>query len=377
MSDLLTRLAKLRPGASPVVSCYVRLLPDDRNRRKYLIALKNAARTASEAAEALGRGARESVERDLARVVAAVSTPARLPKTPGLAIFACEPLGLFETVPLPAVHRTRIAVGRTPLVRELAEIEGSFGRLLLVTTDRAHARFFEVTALDTKELTSLRSPAMRGHRFHSDRQGSPGWGEHDYHNRIREEKHRHFAAVAARIEEFEAANPAAGLVIAGSGTEAREMARFLAPALARKLLGTTRLTVSEVRPAEARAAALAVRAEFGRSDDRALATTMEKAVGTGWAVNGARPTLRALSRGQLRHLLIPEDQTGAGFRCSTSGRLVLSRAECRGEGEAIPVPLLINEAIEEALRQRVTVSVIHDDEAQEAIDGLAGFLRFR
>lgn len=377
MSDLLTRLAKLRPSGQPVVSCYVRLLPDDRNRRKYLITLKNAVRTASQAGASLGHAVREVLERDLARVVASVETPARLPRTPGLAIFACEPLGLFEMVPLPAVHRTRVALGRTPLVRELDETERSFGRLLVVATDRAHARFFEVTALDTKELTSLRSPAMRGRRFHSDRQGSPGWGEHDYHNRIREEKHRHFAAVVRRIEEFEAANATAGLVVAGPGPEGREVARFLSPALGRKLLGTTRLTVSEIRPADARAAGLAVRTEFTRSHDRATVESMEKAVGNRWAANGVRPTLRALSRGQLRHLLIPEAQSGAGYRCSTTGRLVLAKADCRGEGEAIPVPDLINEAIEEAFRQQVTVSVIHDQEAQEGIDGLAGFLRFR
>jgi peptide subunit release factor 1 (eRF1) len=377
MSDLSTRLAKLRSGGQPVVSCYVRLEPRDRSRSKYLIALKNAARTASQTSAGLERGAREVLERDLARVIKAVETPARLPKTPGLAIFACEPLRLFEMVPLPAVHRTRLSVDERPLVRELAETEQSFGRLLLVVTDRAHARFFEVSALETKELTSLRSSAMRGHRFHSDRQGSPGWGEHDYHNRIREEKHRHFAAVAHRIEEFERANPTAGVVVAGPGWEAREVARFLSPDLARKLLGTTRLTTSELRPADARAAALAVRAEFNRTHDRATVEAMEKAAGNGWAVNGARPTLRALSRGQLRHLLIPESQTGSGYRCSTTGRLVLAKADCRGEGETIPVPDLINEAIEEAMRQRVTVSVIHDQEAQEAIDGLAGFLRFR
>ncbi len=47
--------------------------------------------------------------------------------------------------------------------------------------------------------------------------------------------------------------------------------------------------------------------------------------------------------------------------------------------KATPVPVLdlVDEAIEDALRQRVKVEVVYDDEARRAVDGLAGLLRFR
>jgi len=94
-------------------------------------------------------------------------------------------------------------------------------------------------------------------------------------------------------------------------------------------------------------------------------------------VNGSRPALRALARGQVRTLLIRTDVTGSGYRCPDSGRLVLSAAECRGEGTRQPVANLVNEAIEEALGQGVAVSVIHAPELAAAIDGLVAELRFR
>jgi len=57
-------------------------------------------------------------------------------------------------------------------------VEQGLGRVLVVVVDRAHARFFEVGANDPHavELPGLSSPAMRGGKFHSDRQGGPGWG---------------------------------------------------------------------------------------------------------------------------------------------------------------------------------------------------------
>ena len=44
---------------------------------------------------------------------------------------------LFEVRPLPRVHRSRLVVDRTPLVRELAASEAEFGRIFTVTLDRA------------------------------------------------------------------------------------------------------------------------------------------------------------------------------------------------------------------------------------------------
>jgi len=66
-----------------------------------------------------------------------------------------------------------------------------------------------------------------------------------------------------------------------------------------------------------------------------------------------------------------------GWRCAESGRLTLTAADCRGEGEPVPVVDVIDDAIEEALRQRVEVNVVYGREQVERISGLAGLLRFR
>ena len=152
-------------GPHRVVTCYLKLEPRDRIRGKYLIKLKNRIKAAARGLEAwdLSRASREAVDRDLRRIQDYLKSPAHLPATQGLALFASEPLGLFETVALPRVHRSRLAVDRFPQVREIVSAEDEFGRVLAVALDRTAARFFEVTAFGARELASLRAGApLRG-----------------------------------------------------------------------------------------------------------------------------------------------------------------------------------------------------------------------
>ena len=121
--------------------------------------------------------------------------------------------------------------------------------VLAVVLDRAHARFFDVQLSRALELPSLHSPAMRGGKFHSDRQGGPGWGEHDYHGRIREEQRRHIDAVVQRLLRLDRERPVDGLVLAGPGPAAAAIVRALPPALTRRLIGTAHLNPTEVTPA--------------------------------------------------------------------------------------------------------------------------------
>jgi peptide subunit release factor 1 (eRF1) len=379
LSGVLERLTRVQPGRHRVVSCYLKLEPRDRSRGKYLIKVKNRARAAVQGLPRLrlDRSIVEEITRDLDRVQQFLRTPGNLPATQGVAIFACEGIELFETVPLPVVHRSRLAIDSSPLVRELASVEDEFGRLLTVVLDRTGARFFEVTAYATRELSGLRADSTRGKRFHADQNGSSGWGEHTYHNRIRQEKQRHFEAIARELFAIDRKRPAHGIVLAGPGPEAGAVAPFLHSYLADRLLGTARLNPKDASLAAVHATTLAVREDYERTEERSLVHEMNEGIGTGWAVNGPEPTLRALSRGQVRSLLVNADASEPGFRCGDSGRLALTERECRGEGEPVPVLDVMDDAIEEALRQGVDVNVVYEPGARGAIDRVAALLRFR
>ncbi len=377
--ERLQRLGAVNAGRHRVVTCYLKLEPRDRSRGKYLIKLKNRVREVVQALPRLGldRGAQDQVEQDLERIQTYLRSPGNLPSTQGVALFACGPLDLFEAIPLPFVYRSRIAVDTSPLVRELASVEDEFGRVLTVVLDRTAARFFEVTAFVAAELPSLRADSTRGKRFRGDDDGPSGWGEHTYNNRIREEKQRHYEAIARELFAIDRRHPAHGIVLAGTGTEAAAVEPFLHNYLVERVIGTAKLNPKEVTPALVHQATLAVREAWERDSERAMVHEMQEGLGSGWSVNGMTPTLRALSRGQVRALLVHADAGEPGFRCSETGRLTIAERDCRGEGDPVPVLDVVDDAIEEALRQGVDVNVVYEPEARDAIEGLAGLLRFR
>jgi peptide chain release factor subunit 1 len=343
-------LAAIPPGQHWVVSCYLKLEPRDKTRGKYLIKMKNRVRdtVAALAQRPLDRPDREAIAADLGRVLAYFDDPGRLPPTRGIAIFASQGLGLFEALSLPHVHRSRLGVERTPLVRELVALEEEFGTILVAACDRTAARFFEVTAFDCVELTALAGiDSSRGGRFHAGASGSAG--EHNYHMRIRTEKQRLYAHVADRIFQIHSQRPLAGLVVAGVGVDAGAVVPHLHTYLHDLVLGVVKLNPKQATAAEVREAALALREERERAWERAHADAVKEGIGTGWAVNGIDATLKTLARGQVRTLLA--DGQDADPR--------------------------IDDAVEEALRQRAQVDVLYDDKARRVVDGLAALLRFR
>jgi peptide subunit release factor 1 (eRF1) len=355
--EAIARLSAIEPGPYRVVSCYLKLEPRDKARGKYLIKMKNRVREALAglAREELPRAVRDSVAADLERVRGYVAEPDRLPAARGIAVFACQALGLFEVVPLPRVHRSRLRVEATPLVRELVALEQEFGTILVAAFDRTGARLFAVTAFDVVELPSLTAGATRPGKFHGERQAkhggvlAGGFGEHNYHMRIREEKHRHYAHIADTLYHMHTQRPLAGIVVAGIGVDAAALVPHLHTYLHDLLLGVVKLNPKRASPAEVREATLLLRDRRERAWQQAHVAAVVEGLGTGWAVTGIAATVKALARGQVRTLLAD------------------------GEND----DPRIDEAVEEALRQRAQVDVMYDATLRRAVDGLAALLRFR
>src|SRR6267378_1420833 len=341
------RLAAIEPGPYWVVTCYLKLEPRDRTRGKYLIKMKNRVKEAGVAlsGRSVDHADREAIAADLTRVLQYLEEPKRLPPAHAVAIFASRGLDLFDVLPLPHVHRSRLAIEHEPLVRELVALDEEFGTILVVVYDRTAARFFEVTAYNSVELTSLAAiEASRAAKFHG---SSPG--EHNYHMRIRTEKQRFYAQIADRIFHIHRVRPLAGLLVGGVGPDAGAVIPHLHSYLHDLVMGVVKLNPKTTTKAEVRDGALALREERERAWERAHAEALKDGVPEGWAVNGVDPTLKALSRGQVRTLL----------------------ADGQDDDPRI------DEAVEEALRQRSQVDVLYDEKARRVVQGLAALLRFR
>lgn len=370
-----------------VVSCYLKLEPRDRERGKYVIKLKNRIRDRLGWLETMGvdREERQLIEGDLSRIREYLEDPGNLPVGRGIAVFACEPLALFEAVSLPHVFRSRLAIDRSPLVRELAALEDEFGLVICAVYDRHSARFFQVTAVEVVELASLaaveatRPGKFRGPRVAWGAKGSAMTpGEHNYHQRIKEEKHRHYARIAQRLAELTRGDTSVrGIVIAGVGNDVGALEPHLHPYVAKLVLGTAKSNPKTATPATVMEAVLDVRHQAEREWERQHVAELQEARGSGWAVEGVEPVLTALSYGQVRTLLVDPAAEQGGARCAATGRLTTADGGCPGEGDALPVLDVIDEAIEDALRQGALVDVVEDESLRMQVPGLAALLRFQ
>ncbi|NOT07471.1 MAG: hypothetical protein HOP28_04610 [Gemmatimonadales bacterium] len=377
-APLVDRLRAVVTRDPSVVSCYLRLDEPARRDRRYLLDIKSRVRDLS--AETTGlhvpRAVRLELEADLARLLEWVERPDALPHAPGVALFLCAARDLFEVIPLGRVHRTRVDIDRRPLLHELIGAREALGRYIAVVADRAHARFFDVVATDASELPGLPALTHRGGKFGYDRGDAPGRGERPYHHRIDEVAHRFYERIAAEVTRIDARASYQGVALLGPAEHTAGLRAFLPRPLADKLVGEAPLNPTCATEDQVHSAVWTLQAGLEHRSALTLVQAMEEGIGTGYGVNGARETLRALADGQLRVLLVPAGQRGAGFRCSASGRLVLAKSECRGEGSAEPVPNLVDWAIDAALGRGAEVVVVGDPELGRRIDGLGGTLRF-
>jgi peptide chain release factor subunit 1 len=370
-------LLRMKPGNHPVVTCYLKIEPRDRARRKYLTKARNRVKELLYALPSMrwDKQQQDAIKSDCNRILDWLGDTDNLPASHGVAIFASKGQKLFEVRALPRVHRSRFVVDRTPLVRELAASEEEFGRLFTVVLDRASALIWEVTAWEAKVAQKVTTEVTRGGRFHSPARYDLT-GEHAYHNRIQNEKKRHLEAVARALFELDRRTPGHQIVIAGAGNDAAALEPFLHTYVADRLIGLARLSPKDATPHTVHQLTMDVRdAHIRASENRHLAE-LKDGLGSGWAVNGVKETLKALGQGQVRTLLVDGNASVPGFRSLASGRLAVGAIDLRNDGEVVPTLDVIDDAIEEALRQRVALDVIHEDAADQ-IDGLAGLLRFK
>jgi peptide subunit release factor 1 (eRF1) len=248
--------------------------------------------------------------------------------------------------------------------------------ILTVVLDHAHARLFLVDDEHASELPCLVSPRMRGGKFRSDWGDSPGWGEAAFHGRRREEERRHYALVTKRISALVLAHKARAIVLGGADPVVAALKHALPARLSKLVVGTVRLNPTALTAAQVRTSVREARSAGGLAAQDQIVSAAVEGFGTGRAVDGLRAVLLALARDQVQTLLVAQRGARAGYRCATSGRLVLTKPEAQGEA-VIREPDLIAAAMAEARRLGGAVVEIGDARQAARMDGVAALLRFR
>ena len=284
-----------------------------------------------------------------------------------VAVFASEPLDVFETVALPQSLPTRISIGRSALLAPLA-ITAHQGTWAVVLVSRDIGRLMRGDAALLREVGDIRSGVHGQHQ-----QG--GWSQARYERSVENEADEHLRAVAERVvQEFDR-EPFDHLLVGGPHELLGDFRARLRPDVADRSAGEVDVDVATTSADEVlEAMAPALEAQQERREREAF-----ERLGAPLTAGGTPDVLQALNERRVETLLIDESRREPGTVCPACGWLGTAGTEaCPADGTPPePVEDLKEPAVELALGQDAHVVPVRarPDELRSA-GGIAALLRF-
>ncbi len=216
----------------PVVSVYLNTRwADEHQRDRVRIFLKNELTRAREATEPQAAAADlDWVERQGESLIG----QARFPDAHGVALFACEGLGLREVLAARTPFEDQFVVAATPYLRPLAGHAEDSPAAIVVFVDTESARLVPIGPAEIEEEVVLASE-VPGH--HS-RGGWAQLAQSRYQRHIQDHRDRHFAAVAETLIALVESYGVQWIVLAGEPRNVAVFEGILPPRIAKRVAGT-------------------------------------------------------------------------------------------------------------------------------------------
>ncbi|HET8575644.1 MAG TPA: hypothetical protein VFO18_00990 [Methylomirabilota bacterium] len=371
LREALTRLSRVTGAATPAVSVYLNThWVDEHQRGRVRIFLKNELRKAREGGP---RGASGADLDWIQEQGEALISQTRFPEARGVALFACEALGLREILPLRTPFTDTFVVSPAPMLGPLAALLEETPEALVVFVDAESARLIPLTPSGAGEEIALTNEPPA----HPRPEGWPQRAYSHYRRHILDMRRSHFDAVAESLVGLAEGSDLQRLVLAGEPDNVAGLKRLLHPSLAERVVGT--VAGARYEPAAtiaSRAAELLTHFEGERvaADVDAVLTEASKG---GKASVGVEPTLEAINRGAVQRLYLLKGFPEAGRACSGCGALQRgAAATCRLCGQPTKGVELAEAMADRALGAGGSVHWVDVHAALMRAGGVAARLRY-
>lgn len=396
LKNQIEKLLDYRNDEYPITSVYLKLGPSDRVNFKYKGKLKNLIKVLIQDLEEkkLAESAVESVERDIKKITNLIDDDSQLSECRGICIFSSSKSKLWKVFKLPIVYRNQLVIDRSPLLGQLIKINDDYKNIVTLLIDRKKARIFRLEPEGCHEILDFFYPeASRTKKFKStegkfNQRLSPttgtgslvqGYGEHGFHRTIDNEIHQHYKYVADKVFYYFNENKFDFLVLGGTEKNISEFSHHLHSYLQRRLIGTIRADVTKSKPSQVAEMTIDAIKTFNTKKEKNILKEFEEKLCTKHAVNGLSSSLKALGRGQVKTLIVDEGFSSPGFICPQTGILVINKRKgiCPEDFEPVGVVDIVNDAIEEASRQKSEIEILRRRGARKKIDGIGAILRYK
>ena len=303
LRDLMRRLAEAESTEAPILSIYADVRPQSHGERPAaraeLIAVRHRL-NAIEGTLETRSAARGSFDADRTRLEGLIDGE-DLQESEGIAVFACDRIGLWEQVGAGEAFETQVSAGPTADLFQLARLLDDSVSAVVAVLDSSTCRLF-VTRRGT--LVERRGPDEPSdeHRRHD--QG--GWSQARYQRHIDMQDKRFAKEAAAAIDRLVERERATHVILAGDERIAPILEAEL-PERVRPLVDVVTQIPMRSSPDEVREEIVPILAALEEAEATAVA---DRAIGGSRAgdlgVLGIDATMSALENGQVDELVIDE-----------------------------------------------------------------------
>jgi peptide chain release factor subunit 1 len=378
-TDLQATLEELTAYPSteaPFLSVYLDLTPDGNGRRPSLQLLEqefdliaDRLRLRDKDQETKGL---PSFEADRQRIMDYINTEAPV-EARGLAIFACQAEGVWQVHPLQVAVPNHIVEDRYPHVFNLARIIDDYETFAIVLADSQESRIFVVSLNDAEKVGETESDEEIK-RFEAG-----GWGQMLFQRRTENVIKAHTKDIAAMLGRIIKRYDVQHVIIAGNDSIKGHIRDSLPKPIQDKLVDVISIDItanmkSIMETLEPMMRAVEQEQEAGDVD------TLEAQVNTkgGLGVIGVANTAMALSKGQVRLLIMQQDFQAVGSRNPQSGFLYAGmHANDPYDGAELETVELQEAFTAKAAQQGATIQIVEANEYLAQHEGVGALLWYR
>ena len=276
---------------------------------------------------------------------------------------------IIDTVQTALPVRNVARVAGTPYVVPLEALLGRHHHIAFAIVSRDRARVFRYHLGRLEEHERVESDVHGQHE-----QG--GWSQARYQRNIEHEVLHHMKDVAEVLRQLHDTEPIDALVLSGPGPDVAELERLLHPYLREVRYGKALSVPLHAGPDDVKKALAEVEQSLVSSRRQQLLERLRASQGQGErAARGVRHVLEAINAKAVETLFVVEGTGEPGYK-SANGALALTEEETAAYGTPVtPVPDVVDEVIEEAVRSGAHIELFRDG---ERLDGnmVAALLRF-
>jgi peptide chain release factor subunit 1 len=296
-NNLLDRLVTFEPTPFPVISVYLNTQADQNGRDNFDSFVRRELKARAKR-WTMRTPERESFDRDAERINEYLRDELR-PSSNGAAIFACSAeRDFFEAAQFDApIAENRLYTSYQPSVYELARFIDHYPPYVAIVADTNVAHLYVFGAGEEIEQRDVVSPNVH-------RTMIGGWSQARFQRHIDNIRAHHAKEVVEELDRLTREENIGRIVLAGDEVIIPMLREQLPQRLEQMVIDTLRLDVATPEHEVMKASFEAVRAHDARQDAEKVEKLLDKYLGSGYAVTGARDTLIALTLGQVEEMFL-------------------------------------------------------------------------